>query len=226
MSLEIAIQVVSFLCSLSVLMNALEYHQLRTILEDRYLPIEIALSLTMMIFGPLAAPGLMALHLRRIVRLGGPFNGGSDYMLAQVLLALSLCHLPKPIPNFAFFFLAVQLGLSYFRSGLVKVCNPRWRQGRVLAEILQHSPLIQQRFKIFFQQISISPLAWATILFDLLVPLSFLHIKLAAVFCGFALVFHLGNFLVFGLNRFFWVWMSAWPSLFWASSQLKEIFFS
>ena len=30
-----------------------------------------------------------------------------------------------------------------------------------------------------------------------------------------ATLFHLGNALLFGLNRFFWIWLAAYPALLW-----------
>ena len=32
---------------------------------------------------------------------------------------------------------------------------------------------------------------------------------------GLAALFHLANAVLFGLNRFFWIWMTAYPSILW-----------
>jgi len=57
--------------------------------------------------------------------------------------------------------------------------------------------------------------SWAVMLFELLFPLALLHpAALVAALAGAAL-FHLANALLFGLNRFFWVWLAAYPALLW-----------
>ena len=52
-------------------------------------------------------------------------------------------------------------------------------------------------------------------LFELLFPLALLdagYLKAALVIAG---LFHLVNGCVFGLNRFLWIWIAAYPSLLW-----------
>ena len=35
-----------------------------------------------------------------------------------------------------------------------------------------------------------------------------------------AAAFHLSNAMLFGLNRFFWIWLCAYPSLIWLQARL------
>jgi hypothetical protein len=35
-----------------------------------------------------------------------------------------------------------------------------------------------------------------------------------------AAAFHLANACLFGLNRFFWVWLAAYPSLIWLQHRI------
>jgi hypothetical protein len=45
---------------------------------------------------------------------------------------------------------------------------------------------------------------------------------MAAAYLGVAAVFHFGNFLVFGLNRFFWSWISAYPAAIYLAGQIPN----
>jgi hypothetical protein len=51
--------------------------------------------------------------------------------------------------------------------------------------------------------------------FEVLFPLALLHPL--ALYAGLviAATFHLANAFLFGLNRFFWIWICAYPSLIW-----------
>lgn len=71
----------------------------------------------------------------------GPYNGGSDRMGLLILYCICLAHwLPAGLlPEVAFGYLAVQVVLSYFMSGKVKIVNPDWRSGRALADVFAFS---------------------------------------------------------------------------------------
>ena len=49
-------------------------------------------------------------------------------------------------------------------------------------------------------------------------PLALLDVRLAAVFCAVAAVFHFMVFWYFGLNRFFWAWLATFPAILYAAS--------
>jgi hypothetical protein len=64
-------------------------------------------------------------------------------------------------------------------------------------------------------------LGWAVMAFELaIISLPFFP-DYAGIYFVLAIVFHLVVFASFGLNRFFWIWMCAWPSIFFALTQIK-----
>ena len=60
----------------------------------------------------------------------------------------------------------------------------------------------------------------AVVLFELAFPLGLLSARLLAVMLALAAAFHLANALLFGLNRFLWTWLSAFPALWWLQGRL------
>lgn len=84
----------------------------------------------------LCASSLVLLH-----RFNGPYNGGSDKMTVLVVCCLSVAHFaPSPLwAEIAMGYLAVQLVLSYFISGRVKLVNPMWRSGQTLRDVFAFS---------------------------------------------------------------------------------------
>ena len=63
-------------------------------------------------------------------------------------------------------------------------------------------------------------MGWAVILFELVFPLALLDpvaLKLALL-C--AAGFHFSNACFFGLNRFFWIWLCAYPALIWFQDRI------
>jgi hypothetical protein len=53
-----------------------------------------------------------------------------------------------------------------------------------------------------------------------LAPLALLDARLAALFCLIAAFFHYLVFWFFGLNRFFWAWLSTFPAIIWCAGQI------
>lgn len=123
------------------------------------------------------------------VRFGGTLNGGSDYM---TVVALSSLLVP-----WGRLYLAVQLTLSYFVAGLVKLRQRDWRNGSALTRL---TGLPRQ-------------LAWPVLLWECTFPLAWLSHSLCLAYLAVGLVFHLANSKMLGLNRFFWIWLAAYPSL-------------
>lgn len=166
------------------------------------------------VLGLLFVLALMMLH-----RFQGPYNGGADRMSLLILCCLCLVHfLPEPRwQEIAFGYLALQLILSYFISGWVKIVNPEWRNGRALRDVFQFSayPVSES-----LRQWSASPqllflMSWGVMLVELLFPFSlFSKMSLIGVLVVTA-SFHFANACLFGLNRFFWIWIAAYPSLLW-----------
>lgn len=171
------------------------------------------------LIGMLAATGLTALRWR------GTFNGGADYMTVLVLLLLSIEAVNRDRPAVrlgCLWYLSVQAVLSYFIAGVVKFRNADWRSGRVLRRFMSGPPYDPPDFfaalskRAGLMQLS----SWGILLFELSFPLV-LHSPAACLaFLTVALVFHLLNFAIFGLNRFIFAWAAAYPALYFYSAQI------
>ena len=91
---------------------------------------------------PLAVlAALFVLGLAALVRFDGAYNGGSDRL---GLLLLTCLLVARALPNslwaqVAMGYLAVQLLLSYFSAGWVKLLNPEWLRGRALRDVFMFS---------------------------------------------------------------------------------------
>lgn len=156
------------------------------------------------------------------LRWQGSFNGGSDNMTFLVLMILLLVFcLPShaALTTILLEYLAFQTSLSFFISGLVKLRNPRWRSGIALKAILESSiypvpHFLRQMPKSDSVFRAVSNLL---IIFELSFPLALFHPDLALIFIFLALGFQLLNVYVLGLNRFFWAWAAAFPSVYFFS---------
>ncbi len=184
--------------------------------------LQIALSLISFFYPhPLIFIGLFLIHLLTCIRFRGTFNGGSDMMLFVVLtgLIISLASSSEKIQKLGLIYIAIHLFYSYFKAGWVKIRESDWRQGTALPHFLSRSlyPETQKISDWLFQHPKISWIAsWCVLLFELSFPLLLWKPQWATLYFGLAFIFHFSIFLFFGLNRFFWVWIAAWPSLLWS----------
>ncbi|MBX9766045.1 MAG: hypothetical protein K2X47_02130 [Bdellovibrionales bacterium] len=115
----------------------------------------------------------------------------------------------------ALWIIAFQLTLSYFKAGFLKLRSAHWRTGDALSEFMS-SPLYEANTSI--EKLKASPIAcrtgaWILILFECLFPLSFVDQRIAVSFLMLGICFHLATAYVFGLNRFVFAWISAYPAL-------------
>ena len=124
-------------------------------------------------------------------------------------------------------YLAVQLTLSYFVSGWVKVINPDWRSGQALIDVFRHSayPVSQQLRRLADFPRLLFTAGWAVIGLELVFPLTLLDPRALAVGLALCAMFHVSNAIHFGLNRFVWAWISAFPALIWFQGRLGQILF-
>lgn len=156
------------------------------------------------------------------LRWRGTFNGGSDYMTIVVLSSLLVAQLFDRSPMVTLgclWYIALQSCLSYFIAGVVKLRRASWRTGRALPGFLAAGVYGRGGFErvLITRPILTLLLSWFILLFECLFPLAFLHQSLCAAFIGCAALFHLANVAVFGLNRFFFVWVSTYPALLFCS---------
>jgi hypothetical protein len=175
---------------------------------------------------PLASPyaalftlALVANHLAILPFFNGPYNGGADRMSLLLLCCLAAAYnLPDPHwQEMAFGYLGMQLLLSYFISGWVKIGNPDWRNGRALRDVFLFSayPAGENVRALSARPRLLLVGSWAVMLFELLFPLTFLSRPALVAGLIIAALFHGANAFLFGLNRFFWIWICAYPSIVW-----------
>ena len=220
MSFELAIRLTEILVGFSFAQQSVEHVIARTY-ERRLFLVKLILAVflilgiqTAWVSILLLLLGLLILHLFQ-----GPYNGGADRMSLLILCCLCLVYfLPtQHWKEMAFGYLSLQLILSYFISGWVKVRNPEWRNGQALKDVFQFSayPVSESLRSWSKSPRMILTMSWAVILFELLFPFSvFSHISLTIALI-LATIFHFANACLFGLNRFFWIWIAAYPSIIW-----------
>lgn len=172
----------------------------------------------------------LATGLALLARHDGPYNGGADRMTLLVLTCLALAQwLPGDRwAMLAFGYLAVQLVISYFMSGWVKLVNPDWRSGRALGDVFGFSayPVSEALRALSQRPVTLRLASWGVIGFELAFPLALFTVPTLLGALAIACVFHTANALVFGLNRFVLAWASAFPALWWFSADLRNIFSS
>jgi hypothetical protein len=153
------------------------------------------------------------------VRWRGTFNGGADTLTLIVLgsLAVGLGAAPgSALARGALWFVALQVVLSYFVAGIVKLRRAEWWRGRALARFLGESAYdVPQRWRAWSRYPALMGVgAWALMLFEVSFPLALRDPAWCRWYLLAAFAFHLLNFAVFGLNRFVWAWLAAYPALY------------
>jgi len=167
---------------------------------------------------------LLLLALEVLNRFQGPYNGGADRMSLLILSCLCLVHLAPTQywKEIAFGYLALQLVLSYFISGFVKVVNPDWRNGQALCDVFLFSvyPASESLRNWSNWPRLLFVMSWGVMLFELLFPISLLSSTSLYLALIIAASFHLSNVFMLGLNRFFWIWIAAYPSILWFQQRI------
>jgi len=225
MSLETAARLTEILLALALIQQGLEH--LRGFRDERLLFGARTVLCGLLVFGvasPWPLVGLAGLSLLILHRFQGPYNGGSDRMGLLALWCLALSRL-APVPlwkELAFGYLGVQLVLSYFVAGGVKIVNPDWRGGRALRDVFQFSayPVSEALRRWADRPRVLRAMSWAVILFELAFPLTLLSRPTLIAGLAVAAVFHLANAGLFGLNRFFWTWLAVYPAILWLQARL------
>ena len=156
------------------------------------------------------------------LRFRGAFNGGADSLTLLTLLCLFISRFFESSPMIAkgaLLYLSLQVLLSYFFSGLMKLKNPKWRNGQALTAIL-NSNYYSVPTGFCAQKINVSSmklLSQLILVFELIFPLLFLNSTTSLLAFAAAILFHLINIYLFGLNRFFYAWLAAYPALWYCS---------
>lgn len=155
-----------------------------------------------------------------LIRWRGAFNGGSDFMTLVVLSGGLIAHLVGTWANpelgwqAGLWYISIHAISSYFMSGWVKLKHAHWRSGQALTIFLNgavHGPLPADSWfrKPWLARLS----AWSFILWECAFPLALSGPAQAQAMCAVAGVFHFLVFWFFGLNRFFWAWVTCFPAV-------------
>ena len=154
------------------------------------------------------------------MRFRGTFNGGSDYLSLLLLICLSLGGLFPSLMKPALLYMALQVISSYFLAGLFKIKLKKWRDGTAVIGFTS-SPYY--RTPLWALSIILKPkmakkIGWFILLFECSFPLVITHPKLTSIYLVLGAIFHLMNYIIFGINRFFWIWCASYPALWYLSS--------
>ena len=167
-------------------------------------------------------------NLLILIRWRGAFNGGSDFMTLVVLTGLLIAQALETWGDAqlgwqaCFWYIAIQAITSYFMSGSVKLLRREWRNGSAMTIFLNAAIYGPLPPKHLLRNTWLALLgSWSFIVWEILFPFSLLDPRLAALFCSVAALFHFLVFWFFGLNRFFWAWLCAFPAIIWCSTQFS-----
>ncbi|HWA73133.1 MAG TPA: HTTM domain-containing protein [Polyangiaceae bacterium] len=170
------------------------------------------------------APFLLFAEVAVCVRFRGTFNGGSDTLTVLTTLSFAFAWLlggaEHPLVGKACLgYIAVQLTLSYFIAGLAKLKEADWRSGAALRGFVRSRQYGAPPFvrRLLDGERRCQLLSWCVLLFECGFPLAWLDPRLCTALIALGLAFHLGNWLVFGLNRFVFAWAAAYPALLFGS---------
>lgn len=225
MTQDLALRLTEVLLGLAFIQHSLEH--MAGPRDERWLfGLRFLLSVWL-ISGVMSHLALLALLVNAFAvlwRFQGPYNGGSDKMTFLILFCLCIAAWlpPGPMRDVAFGYLAVQLVLSYFISGWVKVRRVEWRTGQALQDVFTISayPVGENLRALARSPRLIRAGGWAVMVFELAFPVALFHQGALITALVPAVLFHLANACLFGLNRFFWIWPAAYPSLIWLQDRL------
>lgn len=225
MSFDMALRVTELLLGFALFQASLEHVATDTRWRPLYVARSVASIGVMSGISPIlsiwALWGLTAAHLRRH---HGPYNGGADKMAMLILTCLGVarCLPSEAAQELALAYLAAQLVLSYFVSGWIKIINPEWRRGRALVDVFRYSAYpVSERLRLWASRPRVLfAMGWAVMLLEVVFPATLLWRPAMMIALALTAAFHLANACLFGLNRFFWIWISAYPVLLWFQGRI------
>lgn len=228
MSLDDAIRLTEILLSVALIQQSLE-HLVGLPDERPHYVVRLVLGI-LLIAGVYPAWICAALFVNALFilrRFQGPYNGGSDLLSLLLITALCAVHLMPAArwQEYVFGYLALQVIFSYFKSGWSKVVQSDWRTGRALRDVFLFSvyPVSEATRNWTGWPRLLCTVSWAVILLELLFPLALISQPLLVAALAVMLIFHVANFVLFGFNRFVWVWVAAYPSLIWLQGRLEPL---
>jgi hypothetical protein len=169
---------------------------------------------------PVFYMGLIFSTVGLVIRFNGPLGGGSDSMTFQVLIGLLVASFGVTNPilvRVGMGWIAAHSVLSYFLAGVAKLKTENWRTGLALQTLLRSNApytLFAPARNLADSQTLCAGLSWMIILFEIAFPLVLiLPWEGKLVLLSIALLFHITNAVVLGLNRFIWAWAATYPAL-------------
>ena len=220
MTFDLAVRLTEILIGFAVFIASME-HMAGTTKARLFHAARAALCVALVagIAPAVCAAALLLTGVALLTQYDGPYNGGADRMGLLVLFCLTLANVsPGPVfPRVALGYLAVQLVISYFMSGWVKVVNVDWRTGRALSDVFLFSAYpVGENLRAFSGAHRLMLAASVGVIaFELAFPLMLITPWTLAIALSIGAGFHLANACLFGLNRFFWTWIAAYPSVIW-----------
>lgn len=187
----------------------------------KIIQIQLVLAILLLYYqNPIILIFLLIIKILISIKWNGSFNGGSDSMGIVICIGLIISTTYPSISNNINFqiagvvYIVYNLILSYFRAGLVKIKNKNWLNGKELI-IFTNNTIYNENSKIIklinYKYNSII-LSLVLILWEILFAFSILNLNLTFIFLSIGIVFHFMNFYIFGLNRFFFNWLAAYPA--------------
>jgi Vitamin K-dependent gamma-carboxylase len=168
---------------------------------------------------------VLATSLAFSIRCRGSYNGGSDAMLIIVALAVALARTAPglPLARAGLAYAAAQLVLSYFVAGIAKLQDRTWRSGRALPLLvrLPHYGVPPGAAALLSRPVIARSAAWAMLGFECSAPIALVDPTVCAAWLAAGAGFHLVNAITFGLDRFLWTWLAAYPALIFWVDQLR-----
>jgi hypothetical protein len=154
-------------------------------------------------------------HSLICLRWRGTFNGGSDFMTLVVLTALVLSGMfgqDSGVVRLALIYIALHSISSYLIAGVAKLSKPSWRSGQALRTFLTGSNL-----SWLPGPVSALVLTFGILSFECSFPVAVFRPEFCLLYMSLALLFHLMNAAVLGLNRFVLPWAATYPALLFLS---------
>jgi|GEM_PF-4162453 len=151
----------------------------------------------------------------------------ADKFAINILLGLTFIYLfpdSLVIRNASILFIALLTVIGYFFTAFFKLQGETWKGGTALEQILSTDIYGNEwyfKFLIRYRVIS-RLLNYSVIGLQLVAPLALVSSKFALFYCIAGLVFHLSISLIMNLNNFFWVFVSAYPCLYFASLLIEN----
>lgn len=169
-------------------------------------------------FNPFLIFFIALIQLIICMRFRGNFNGGSDMMIFVIATGLIIGG------KFGLIYIAIHTTYSYFKAGLAKIVQPDWRSGLAIGQFLESSlyPEIRQAGKkLILHKEAALALSLITLIFEISIPFIFVVPDLGPFYFIAATLFHSTVFIFFGLNRFFFIWLAAWPAVLFCLNLIK-----